>query len=50
MAPEMLMEGAKFDNRIETWSLGVILCKMLTNKMPFDGKTDTKLVKQIVME
>ena len=30
MAPEMVQRGHKFDIRVESWALGIILCKMLT--------------------
>lgn len=41
MAPEMVTLNCHFDNRIEAWSLGILLCKMLTDRVPFDsGKGD----------
>ena len=50
MAPEMLIVDSKFDQRIEAWSLGIILCKMLTGKCPFQSSEEARLVKKIVLE
>lgn len=50
MAPEMLTLDTQFDNRIEAWALGILLCKMLTNKMPFtnqDASDEAALIHQI---
>ena len=50
MAPEMLTANCNFDNRIEAWSLGMILCKLLTNKLPFHDKDDRETIKNIVLK
>ena len=31
LAPEMLIINGQFDHRVEAWSIGVILCQMLTS-------------------
>lgn len=35
MAPEMIQEEATADPKIDMWSLGIILYRMLYNKYPF---------------
>ena len=35
MAPEMLIDQNKYSKSVEAWSLGVLLCRMLTGYLPF---------------
>ena len=49
MAPEMITAQSKFDDRVEAWSLGILLCKMLTNRLPFFNKDDREMIKDIVL-
>lgn len=36
-APELLLEDYKgFDEKIDSWSIGLILHEMLINRLPFD--------------
>ena len=48
MAPEMLVSGHFFDAQIDAWSLGILLCKMLTGRAPFQGRNDAQVAKKIV--
>ena len=50
MAPEMLCLDSVFDERIEAWSLGILLCKILTKKSPFESPSEAAQIKSIVLE
>lgn len=39
-APEMLVYGKKFDKKIDSWSMGVILHEMLTGCLPFEDNEE----------
>lgn len=45
VAPEVIEE--EFDNKADIWSLGIILYIMLTKKIPFNGKNDRGIIKNI---
>lgn len=45
MAPEMIPKCSTFDQLVESWSLGVILYRMLTFKLPFIGKNALETIK-----
>ena len=47
MAPEQLIEDEQFDYRIDLWSLGAILCKLLTGHLPFYSKNFDILIEKI---
>lgn len=36
MSPEML-DGDEYDQRLDIWSIGVLIYELLTNKSPFTG-------------
>jgi len=42
-APEMLKFDSPFDSRIDNWSLGIILHKMIIGDCPFTGKSDLQI-------
>ena len=44
MAPEIILEGSKIDHRADLYSLGILLLRTLTTKLPFDvSDTDAVL-------
>ena len=46
MAPEIFMQ-AKYDEKCDIWSIGVIMFMMLTGKPPFYGNSDAKIIKRV---
>jgi tetratricopeptide (TPR) repeat protein/TolB-like protein len=46
-SPEQV-SGKPVDRRTDVWSLGVLLCRMLTQKMPFQGDNAPAIVYSIV--
>ena len=46
MAPEIL-KGEKYDNKVDVWSLGTIFYEMLTGFVPFTGKNQEDLLKNL---
>ena len=49
-APEMLTEGKHFNERIDTWSLGVIFHQLLCGKLPFHSRCRMTMSAKIVKE
>jgi serine/threonine protein kinase/Tol biopolymer transport system component len=47
MAPEQA-RGQAVDKRADIWAFGVILYEMLTGERPFDGKTTTEILSQVL--
>jgi hypothetical protein len=47
IAPEVL-QGGRVDHRTDMWAVGVILYEMLAGRRPYESKTITGLVYQIV--
>lgn len=47
MAPEMLKKDTKFNEKIESWSLGIILFEMLFQRTPFDSISQKRVIKKI---
>lgn len=47
MSPEQLLKSRTADWRTDIWSLGVILCELLTTKRPFDGEGRHELIANI---
>ena len=43
MAPEQQTGEARLDHRCDIFSLGILLCQMLTQRAPFEGETDYEL-------
>ena len=46
MAPEIL-EGKKYDERADLWSVGVILFQMVCGKVPFPAKNPHELKEKV---
>ena len=40
-APEVILRR-KYDEKVDNWSLGVLLFNLVTGKMPFAGKNEKK--------
>ena len=46
MAPE-IMEGLKYNNKCDLWSIGVIMYQLAFNEFPYTGQTEVVLLKNI---
>lgn len=46
MSPNMIL--GRYGHQTDYWSLGVILCLLLTGSEPFEGENDEELKKNIV--
>ena len=46
MAPE-IMEGLKYNNKCDLWSIGVIMYQLAFNEFPYFGQTEVVLLKNI---
>ena len=44
MAPEILA-GEEYDEKVDTWALGVLTYVMMTASYPFPGKTKRKIAE-----
>lgn len=49
MAPEQVV-GARIDGRTDLYSLGCVMYRMLTGRLPFDGKTRYELYQKHLQE
>ena len=47
MAPELFLSDFRLDGRIDSWSLGIVLHKMLLGHVPFDSKYEERLQNRI---
>jgi len=48
MAPEQLRKAKTLDPRVDIWALGVLLHRLVTNTLPFDGDTFAELSAAIL--
>lgn len=50
MSPEQIRSTKNVDHRTDIWSLGVVLCELLTNQAPFQADSIAGLIAAIVSE
>jgi serine/threonine-protein kinase len=50
MAPEQMESADMVDCRADVWSLGVILCELLTGRPPYDGESLVNVFNAIVRD
>ena len=48
-APELL-SGEKYDNKIDLWSIGIILYRLFFGEFPYKGKTQVAIYDQIMKQ
>jgi serine/threonine-protein kinase len=48
MSPEQMRSARSVDARADLWSLGVILYRLLTAKLPFSGENVTELIANVL--
>ncbi len=48
-SPE-IMQGLEFDQKVDIYSLGIMLYEMLTGKKPYTGKTQTEIVANSIQQ
>lgn len=47
MAPESTYKDAKYDTKIDIWSLGIVIYEMLSQEVPFLGDSREKVFERI---
>jgi serine/threonine-protein kinase len=50
MAPEQLLGARNVDERSDVWALGIIMFKLLTGQLPFEGHTMTETCLRITSD
>lgn len=46
IAPEVFLQ--KYNQKIDIWSMGVVLYIMLSGKVPFPGKTESEIMSNVM--
>ena len=46
MAPEVFL--ARYDSKIDIWSMGVVLYIILSGRVPFPGRTEPEIIASIM--
>ena len=49
-APEVLMEGAGYSEKVDIWSLGIIAYEICVGKTPYDARSGLEIVRAIVSD
>ncbi|KAK6090746.1 hypothetical protein P3W45_000469 [Vairimorpha bombi] len=47
-APELLLGEIKYTNKVDSWSIGIIMLEMKLGQVPFKGSNEASQVKEIV--
>ena len=47
MAPEILSNSKKYGDKCDLWSLGIIIYRLKTKKIPYSGKKDNEILDDI---
>ena len=47
MAPE-IYETESYNEKVDVWSLGILIYELLHGKSPFEGKTAFRIFKNII--
>ena len=50
MAPEMFEPEQCYDSKVDIWALGVLVYQLLSQKLPFDGRTKFEIKQKILTE
>lgn len=46
IAPEVFLQN--YNNKIDIWSMGVVLYIMLSGKVPFPGRTEPEIIQNVI--
>lgn len=50
MSPEQLRSSRDVDERTDIWALGVIMYRMCTGRLPFEGETVAEIIVKLMTE
>jgi len=48
MAPELLSESADYDEKVDTYSYGIVLWELFTGNIPFNGMTPIQIALKVI--